>query len=119
MGADGAGSRVRERYRDAFAPTVTVLSNRYIWYGTAQPFDCLTLTFREATHGVFVAHHYRHAPDASTFVVECDADTWARAGFEGMSEDATRRYCEAVFAADLGRSLACSAIDRPGTASGW
>ena len=102
VGADGAGSLVRERYRDAFAPTVTVLSNRYIWYGTAQPFDCLTLTFREATHGVFVAHHYRHAPDASTFVVECDADTWARAGFEGMSEDATRRYCEAVFAADLG-----------------
>ena len=102
VGADGAGSLVRERYRDAFAPTVTVLSNRYIWYGTAQPFDCLTLTFREATHGVFVAHHYRHAPDASTFVVECDADTWARAGFDGMSEDATRRYCEAVFAADLG-----------------
>ncbi len=102
VGADGAGSLVRERYRAAFAPTVTVLSNRYIWYGTAQPFDCLTLTFREAAHGVFVAHHYRHAPDASTFVVECDADTWARAGFEAMSEEATRRHCEAVFAPDLG-----------------
>jgi len=102
VGADGAGSRVRERYREVFAPTVTVLSNRYIWYGTAQPFDCLTLTFREDAHGVFVAHHYRHAPGASTFVVECDADTWARAGFEGMSEEATRRYCEAVFAPDLG-----------------
>jgi 2-polyprenyl-6-methoxyphenol hydroxylase-like FAD-dependent oxidoreductase len=102
VGADGAGSLVRERYRDAFAPAVTTLSNRYIWYGTAQPFPCLTLTFREAVHGVFVAHHYRHAPDASTFVVECDADTWARAGFEGMSETATRRYCETVFAPDLG-----------------
>jgi 2-polyprenyl-6-methoxyphenol hydroxylase-like FAD-dependent oxidoreductase len=102
VGADGAGSVVRERYRDAFEPSITTLSNRYLWYGTAQPFDCLTLTFRETLDGVFVAHHYRHAPAASTFVVECDADTWARAGFDAMSEDATRRYCETVFAPDLG-----------------
>jgi 2-polyprenyl-6-methoxyphenol hydroxylase-like FAD-dependent oxidoreductase len=102
VGADGAGSLVRERQRAAFEPAVTTLSNRYIWYGTRQPFDCLTLTFRESLHGVFVAHHYRHAPDASTFVVECDADTWARAGFADLSEDATRRYCEEVFAPDLG-----------------
>ena len=102
VGADGAGSLVRERHRAVFAPAVTTLSNRYIWYGTRQPFDCLTLTFRESPHGVFVAHHYRHAPDASTFVVECDADTWGRTGFAGLSEDATRRYCEAVFAPDLG-----------------
>jgi 2-polyprenyl-6-methoxyphenol hydroxylase-like FAD-dependent oxidoreductase len=106
VGADGAGSLVRERYRDAFEPDITTLSNRYIWYGTAQPFDCLTLTFRDTPHGFFVAHHYRHAPAASTFVVECDADTWARAGFETMSEEAARRYCEGVFAPDLaGHSL--------------
>ena len=102
VGADGAGSLVREQHRAAFEPAVTTLSNRYIWYGTRQPFDCLTLTFRESPHGVFVAHHYRHAPDASTFVVECDADTWTRAGFAELSEDATRRYCETVFAPDLG-----------------
>ena len=101
VGADGAGSVVRERYREAFAPDVTTLSNRYIWYGTTQRFDSLTLTFRVTPHGCFVAHHYRHAPAASTFVVECDADTWARAGFETMSEDAARRHCEAVFAPDL------------------
>ena len=102
VGADGAGSVVRERHRARFEPRVETLSNRYIWYGTAQPFDCLTLTFREAGAGAFVAHHYRHAPDASTFVVECDADTWERAGFAGMSEEATRRYCEEVFAPELG-----------------
>jgi anthraniloyl-CoA monooxygenase len=102
VGADGAGSLVRDRYREHFGSAVTTLSNRYVWYGTAQRFDCLTLTFRETPHGFFVAHHYRHAPAASTFVVECDADTWARVGFEAMSEDATRRYCETVFAPDLG-----------------
>jgi len=102
VGADGAGSIVRERHRSSFEPRVETLSNRYIWYGTNQPFDCLTLTFKEAAAGAFVAHHYRHAPDASTFVVECDAGTWERAGFAGLSEEATRRYCEGVFAAELG-----------------
>jgi 2-polyprenyl-6-methoxyphenol hydroxylase-like FAD-dependent oxidoreductase len=101
VGADGAGSAVRECYRPQFEPRVETLSNRYIWYGTAQPFDCLTLTFRETAAGPFVAHHYRHAPDASTFVVECDAATWERAAFAGMSEEATRRYCEGVFAPEL------------------
>ena len=55
-------------------------------------FDTLTLTFRADRHGSFVAHHYRYAPDMSTFIVECDA--------------ASRAYCEGVFAPDLdGHSL--------------
>jgi anthraniloyl-CoA monooxygenase len=102
VGADGVNSIVREAYREHFQPAVSVLSNKYVWYGTAQPFDCLTLTFRENQDGAFVAHHYRYAEDRSTFIVECDASTWQRAGFEAMSEDQSRRYCERVFASDLG-----------------
>jgi 2-polyprenyl-6-methoxyphenol hydroxylase-like FAD-dependent oxidoreductase len=49
-----------------------------------------------------VAHHYRYADQRSTFIVECDAATWERAGFARMSEDESRRYCERVFAKDLG-----------------
>ena len=101
VAADGVNSVVAEAYRDRFAPSVDFLSNRYVWYGTAQLFDALTLTFRENADGVFVAHHYRYAPDRSTFIVECDAATWARAGFASKSEDESRRYCETVFAADL------------------
>ena len=42
----------------------------------------------------------------STFVVECDEATWRRAGLDRMSEDASRTYCERVFAPDLnGHSL--------------
>jgi 2-polyprenyl-6-methoxyphenol hydroxylase-like FAD-dependent oxidoreductase len=37
----------------------------------------------------------------STFVFECDAATWARAGFERMDEAATLAYCENVFADTL------------------
>ena len=102
VGADGINSLVRAAYRDAFGPSVGALSNRYVWYGTAQTFDALTLTFRETPHGVFVAHHYRYAPDRSTFIVECDARTWDAAGLAAMSEDEGRRFCEAVFAPDLG-----------------
>jgi anthraniloyl-CoA monooxygenase len=102
VGADGVNSVVREAYRAWFEPSIAVLSNRYVWYGTPRVFDCLTLTFRESRHGAFVAHHYRYSEDRSTFIVECDAETWVSAALAAMSEDESRRYCEAVFAEDLG-----------------
>jgi 2-polyprenyl-6-methoxyphenol hydroxylase-like FAD-dependent oxidoreductase len=102
VGADGSNSLVRRSLADQFAPEVETLTNRFAWYGTRQRFDCLTLTFRESRDGAFVAHHYRHAPDMSTFIVECDGATWKRAGFERMSDAESRAYCEKVFAADLG-----------------
>ena len=104
VGADGLNSVVRGSA--GFAPKVEWLSNRFVWYGTRQRFDCLTLTFRDTPQGAFVAHHYRYSPDMSTFIVECDADTWARAGLEHMSDAGSRAFCERVFAAELdGRGL--------------
>jgi benzoate-CoA ligase family protein len=38
----------------------------------------------------------------STFIVECDAATWYRAGLDRMDDSESRKYCEQVFAADLG-----------------
>jgi 2-polyprenyl-6-methoxyphenol hydroxylase-like FAD-dependent oxidoreductase len=101
VGADGANSLVRRSLAEQFEPAIETLSNRFAWYGTTQSFECLTLTFRESEHGAFVAHHYRHGPAMSTFVVECDASTWGRAGFERMSDEQSRAYCERVFAPDL------------------
>lgn len=107
VGADGSNSLVRSALAAQFLPTVEVLSNRFAWYGTAQPFDCLTLTFRSNEHGAFVAHHYRHSPSMSTFVVECGEATWRRAGLDRMSDAQSLAYCEGVFAADLdGHALA-------------
>ena len=102
VGADGVNSVVRETHRAEFGSTVEVLSNKYLWYGTPQLFDCLTLTFRQTPEGPFVAHHYRYSDRASTFLVECDAETWAAAGLARKSEDDSRRYCEDVFRDDLG-----------------
>jgi 2-polyprenyl-6-methoxyphenol hydroxylase-like FAD-dependent oxidoreductase len=67
------------------------------------------------------AHHYRHAPGTGlpgrpsggdglvphaaapvgTFIVECDAATWQRAGFEHMDDAQTRHCSEHAFATAL------------------
>jgi 2-polyprenyl-6-methoxyphenol hydroxylase-like FAD-dependent oxidoreductase len=102
VGGDGVNSIVRRLHADAFRPTIQWLTNKFVWYGTTRAYECLTLTFRQNDHGTFVAHHYRYAPDRSTFIVECEAATWRRAGFAEMDDEASRAYCERVFAPDLG-----------------
>jgi 2-polyprenyl-6-methoxyphenol hydroxylase-like FAD-dependent oxidoreductase len=102
VGADGANSWVRRGLESEFEPRIEWLSNRFAWYGTEQSFECLSLTFRANQDGHFVAHHYRHSPSMSTFVVECDVATWRRAGLDRISDDESRAYCEHVFAPDLG-----------------
>ncbi|HXV49714.1 MAG TPA: FAD-dependent monooxygenase [Candidatus Binatia bacterium] len=101
VGADGANSVVRRMLETKFEPQTEWLTNRFAWYGTERLFDCLSLTFRANQDGQFVAHHYRHSPSMSTFVVECDEVTWRRAGLDQMSDEASRAYCERVFASDL------------------
>jgi 2-polyprenyl-6-methoxyphenol hydroxylase-like FAD-dependent oxidoreductase len=98
VGADGANSIVRHAHEREFAASVTVLTNKFAWYGTTKRFETLTQTFRRDADGVFNAHHYRHSPHMSTFVVETDAPTWRRAGFADMDESATTAYLEYVFA---------------------
>jgi len=101
VGADGSNSLVRAALQALFQPKIELLTNRFAWYGTTQRFDCLTLTFRSNGDGAFVAHHYRHAPDLSTFVVECDEATWKKAALGRMDDAQSRAYCERVFAPDL------------------
>ncbi len=99
VAADGVNSTLRDAA--AFGTTVRELSNRFAWFGTTKRFDTLTQTFRATPLGAFNAHHYRYAPDMSTFIVECDAATFDRAGFAAMDEATTRRTLEAIFAPEL------------------
>jgi 2-polyprenyl-6-methoxyphenol hydroxylase-like FAD-dependent oxidoreductase len=101
VGADGVNSLVLRAREAEFEPRVRWLTNKFAWYGTTKPFDCLTLTFRENSDGAFVAHHYRYAPGMSTFIVECDSGTWRRAGLDRVTDAEARAYCERVFADDL------------------
>jgi len=101
IGADGVNSTVRQRYADHFHPNLSTRPNKYIWYGTNQLFHGLTLTFRETPAGVFAAHSYKFNQTTSTFIVECDRETWSRAGFAEMSDGNTREFLEKAFAQDL------------------
>ena len=101
VGADGINSVVRELLQEQFQPQVSELTNRFIWYGTAKVFPTLSLTFRGHETGSYVAHHYRYAADKSTFIVECDAETFERGGFAKSDAEASRRLCEEIFAPDL------------------
>jgi anthraniloyl-CoA monooxygenase len=101
VGADGVNSTVREKYKIQFQPDLSARPNKYIWYGTHQLFHGLTLTFRENEAGVFAAHSYKFNATTSTFIVECDHETWSKAEFATQDEVTTQIYLEEVFARDL------------------
>ena len=101
VGADGVNSTVRQFYSDRFQPALSTRPNKYIWFGTKQLFHGLTLTFRETPAGVFAAHSYKFNQTTSTFIVECDPQTWTNAGFAERSDEDTRVYLGEVFARDL------------------
>jgi anthraniloyl-CoA monooxygenase len=101
IGSDGVNSTVRQKFSGSFQPDLSIRPNKYIWYGTNHLFHGLTLTFRENAAGVFAAHSYKFDRTTSTFIVECDPQTWANAGFENMTDEDTRRYLGEVFARDL------------------
>jgi len=102
VGADGANSLVRKTYEAFFMPSIEIRQNKYIWLGTPQAFDGLTIMFQPAEAGLFIAHAYQFGPAASTFIVECPPETWLKAGLGGMSDEATVDYLAEVFKAELG-----------------
>jgi len=101
VAADGVNSVVRRAFESEFGTSVTTLESKFAWYGTSKRFDTLTQTFVACELGTFNAHHYRYAPGMSTFIVECDPATWARAGLDRASEADSRAICERVFAPAL------------------
>ncbi len=101
VAADGLNSLVRRSFEGDFGFSVSYSSNKFAWYGTSKTFATLSQTFVATDRGSFNAHHYRYAPDMSTFLVECDRATWHAYGFAEMSVDESRRVCEQVFAATL------------------
>lgn len=101
VAADGVNSLIRNTHKKEFGTQIELHPNKFLWYGTTKTFKTLTQTFRANGNGEFNAHHYRYSPHMSTFLVETNASTWERAGFESMSLADTKAYFEELFAPEL------------------
>lgn len=98
----------------ALAPQTEFGLNKYMWYGTTQPFDQMNLVFRRNDHGIFMGHAYKYSSTMSTFIVECSEQTHARAELASRSERDAAAYLARVFQPELdGHEL----ISQPG--QGW
>jgi anthraniloyl-CoA monooxygenase len=101
VACDGVASWVRDALAGQLAPQVDVRPNKFVWLGTTVPYGAFTFVFKPTAHGLFRVHAYRYSATGSTFIVECTADTWRRAGFRTDDEDHTVATLEQLFAAEL------------------
>ena len=98
LGADGLRSAVRSTWSDAFAPSFDVRQCRYMWLGTPRIFEAFTFIFAENADGMFHAHAYRFDDAHSTFIAECDAETFERSGLGRATDEESVAYLERLFA---------------------
>jgi anthraniloyl-CoA monooxygenase len=101
VAADGINSRIRGQHADAFRPNVDLRPNKFVWMGSTRPFDAFTFFFKETEFGIFIAHCYQYEVGQSTWVMETDPETFARAGLDQLGEAESARFLEGVFAKEL------------------
>jgi len=99
---DGINSQLRAVNEAGFGTTRRMLTNHFAWFGVEKPFPSPALVFRKHEGGYFVAHYYPYSDSMSTFVAECDHQTWVDFGMEDMSAQARQALFEKVFAPELG-----------------
>ncbi|HSU95966.1 MAG TPA: bifunctional salicylyl-CoA 5-hydroxylase/oxidoreductase [Gemmatimonadaceae bacterium] len=97
VAADGVNSAIRHERAAVFKPHLDVRPAHFVWFGTTRPFDAFTFFFVQNELGVFQAHCYRFEEGLSTFIVECDDESWHRAGFDGADTSTTIAICERMF----------------------
>ncbi len=106
IGADGLNSIVRRHREEIYQPSIEYFSNRFAWFGASIAFDPMFQTFVQTDKGPLNSHHYRYSPDRSTFIVECEDDTFQAYGFDEMNEEQSAEVCSEIFADALqGTSL--------------
>lgn len=101
VAGDGINSATRTRLAAHFEPSLDGRPNHFCWLGTDRPLSSFTFLFKENEHGLFCVHAYPYQPGTSTWIVECQAETFERAGFADMGEDETVAYMQELFKQDL------------------
>jgi len=109
VASDGANSRTRARFEEAFGPQVEVATAKFIWFGTTYPFEGLTFVHERGEDGVFAVHGYPIGNGRSTFIVETNEESWRSAGLDefdvsqppGASDEKSKAYLEKLFAEQI------------------
>ena len=101
LASDGINSATRERHAEHFRPYPDPRPNHFCWLGTDRPLEAFTFVFKENEHGLFCVHAYPYQPGTSTWIVECQPETFEKAGLGDMTEDETVAYMQRLFERDL------------------
>ncbi len=101
VAADGSNSRIRDAHREHFGTEIDYRPNKFAWMGSTRTFDAFTFFFKETEYGIFIAHCYQYEPGRSTWVMEVQPETFARARLDKLSEDESARFLEKIFAEEL------------------
>jgi anthraniloyl-CoA monooxygenase len=101
VACDGVNSRLRRRHPDGFGTRIDTGRNRYMWLGTTKVFDSFTFAFVRTPAGWVWCHAYGFDAGTSTFIVECQPETWAGLGFGRLGLDDSIRRLEQLFEAQL------------------
>jgi len=99
--ADGIHSKIREKNKDHFQPSVDLRPNKFTWLGSTKPLDAFKYFFRETPEGIILAHCYQYEAGRSTWVIETDEATWKNFGFDAKNETEMLATVERVFAEEL------------------
>jgi anthraniloyl-CoA monooxygenase len=114
VAADGAGSRVRQLHAEDFGTTIDTGANPYIWLGTGKVFDRFVFDFQETPAGWVWCYAYPSSSGISTFVVECQQQTWEGLGFDTLGDEDGVRTLEKIFSTTLdGHSLISRSRGQP------
>jgi hypothetical protein len=101
VACDGVNSRLRRHHPDGFGTRIDTGRNRYMWLGTTKVFDSFTFAFVRTPAGRVWCHAYGFDAGTSTFIVECQPETWAGLGFGRLGLDDSIRRLEQLFEAQL------------------
>jgi 2-polyprenyl-6-methoxyphenol hydroxylase-like FAD-dependent oxidoreductase len=96
VAGDGVSSRIRQGAGDFGTQDVSG-SNKYIWLGTNKVFEQFNFLFVPTEGGWIWAHAYGIDSESSTFIVECESETWQRLGFAAMSTERALPILEGMF----------------------
>src|SRR5687767_4696472 len=100
--ADGLNSKIREKHRAHFWPSIDLRPNKFTWLGSTKPLDAFKYFFRSMPEGIILAHCYQYEKDRSTWIMETDETTWRNFGFDRADEKTMLATLERVFAEELG-----------------